>query len=154
METSITESRRIVRFLLLSIPVQYFIERLRPSLVRGILFSGSPQVDLWLTVLACVYPLVIAAVCTLVNRYYVFHSTKKWYIAVLLMVLATFLWNILRSTLIADAGSWADLLWLAVSYLLQRFVIYRHTLDTNNWYGHFHPTDEASYEGVTPDEEA
>ncbi len=44
---------------------------------------------------------------------------------------------------------------LAVSYLLQRCVIYRHNLDTNAWYHRFHPAyEEASDEGGTPDEEA
>lgn len=152
METSNTEGKRIVKFLLLTILVQYFLERLRPSLTRAILFSGSPQVDLWLTVLAYAYPLMIVAVCTLVNRSFTFRSSKNWFIAVLLMMLATFLWNILRSTVIADAGSWADLLWLAISYLLQRCVIYRGTLDTNGWYDRSQSTHEANDERVTPDE--
>lgn len=39
--------------------------------------------------------------------------------------------------------------WFVVSYLLQRCVIYCHTIDTNGWYRRFHPTNE---EGVYPNE--
>lgn len=162
MGTFKTEGRRIVRYLLLTLAAQQLFERLSPSLTRAILFSGSPQTDLWMTLLVYCYPLVITAVCTLINRYFTFHASKKWYIAVLLMMLATVLWNILGNIIImirsssgeviSGAGYMEELLWLTVSYLLQRCVIYRHTLDTNNWYDHSRLTQEASDEGVTPDE--
>lgn len=157
---------RIAKFLVVSFvvgaPISYLYSRVPIELIA----SNSPfGAGLWLSLLNYVYLFLINVGQTLANRYFTFHATEKWYIAVPMMVGAQFLWSLLDSyssmmllnwlhgtpESIMAAAQIKSVLWVIVSYLLQRCVIYRHTLDTNGWYRRFHPTYDE--EGENPDEQ-
>ena len=160
------ECWRIVKFLLMTFAVNIPLSLLYAKLISVSL--ATVHTGMWLSLASCAYNLLSAAVAALVNRYFTFHATEKWYVAVPTMMAASFLWSCLSNitammipqmSLAAGVNVGAayleNVLWLAVSYLLQRCVIYRHNLDTNAWYHRFHLAyEEASDEGGTPDEEA
>ncbi len=156
---------RIAKFLVISFLVGMPIIYLSSYVSRTLVASGSPYAGLWLSLENYVYLLLTNVGATLANRYFTFCATEKWYIAVPMMVGAQFLWNLLGSysnmmllnwlhgtpESIMAAAQIKSVLWVIVSYLLQRCVIYCHTLDTNGWYRRFHPTYDE--EGENPDEQ-
>lgn len=157
---------RIAKFLVISfvvgVPFSYLYSCIPIALIAG----NSPfGAGLWLSLLNYTYIFLINVVMTLTNRYFTFRATEKWYIAVPMMVGAQFLWNLLGNGFLTMSMSWLrgtpeglfiaaqieSVLWVMISYLLQRCVIYCHTLDTNGWYRRFHPTYDE--EGENPDEQ-
>ena len=102
---------------------------------------------------------------TLLHRAFTFRATEKWYIAVPLMLVAAlgfrFLWSwglaLLEVTMglqvtakvLANLTSLQGILWTICAYLLQRYVIYCHSIDDNWWYRRLHPAaDESGTEDV------
>ena len=162
------ECWRFVKFLLMTFAVNIPLSLLYAKLISVIPVLATVHTGMWLYLPSCAYNLLSAALAALVNRYFTFRATEKWYVAVLTIMATPFLWSclsnitammIVQMSLAAGVNVGAayleNVLWLAVSYLLQRCVIYRHNLDTNAWYHRFHLAyDEASDEGGTPDEEA
>ena len=160
------ECWRIVKFLLVTFAVNIPLSLLYAKLTSVIL--ATLYTGMWLSLASYAYNLLSAAVAALVNRYFTFRATEKWYVAVPLVILAAFLFDWLEDyalillarfsntiEVMMKASDISSLLWVVLSYLLQRCVIYRHNLDTNAWYNRFHPAyEEASDEGGTPDEEA
>lgn len=156
---------RIAKFLVVSFVVSMPIIYLDPYVHRTLIASGGPNVGVWLSRLSYVYLLLTNVGETLLNRTFTFRATEKWYIAVPMMVGAELLWSLLGSyssmmllnwlhgtqESIMAAARIESVLWVIVSYLLQRCVIYCHTLDTNGWYRRFHPTYDE--EGENSDEQ-
>ncbi len=156
---------RIAKFLVISFVVSVPIAYLNGYVTSMLFVSGSPDTGLWLSLLSYVYLFLTNVGATLANRYFTVRATEKWFIAVPMMVGAQFLWNLLISFSSTLSLTWMNgtiesymmaaqiesVLWVIVSYLLQRCVIYCHTLDTNGWYRRFHSTYDE--EGENPDEQ-
>ena len=151
---------RIIKFILITGAVNLVFSLINAGITNTLVASRIRSVGQTLSVLSYAYTILTAIIATLLHRYFTFRATEKWYIAVPVMVIAAFGWNWLSAlprAASANLGMDAVLnmttilgaAWFAVSYLLQRCVIYAHTIDTNSWYRRFHPTNE---EGVYPNE--
>ena len=151
---------RIVKFILITGLVNLVFTIANNVITNGLVASRSISVGQMLSMLSYAHTILTAIIAALLNRYFTFRATEKWYIAVPVMVIAALGWNWLTalprmatSKLGMDAImsmiSLLGIAWYVVSYLLQRCVIYCHTIDTNGWYRRFHPTNE---EGVYPNE--
>lgn len=98
--------------------------------------------------------LLSTTLLTLLHRQFTFRATEKWFIALPIMLIADFGWQFLSSLALsimtaaesnsptqddfAALGNLRSGLWIVLSYLLQRCVIYCHTTDQNGWYRRFH----------------
>ena len=156
MKKFFDELWRIVKFILITGLVNLVFTIANNVITNGLVASRSISVGQMLSMLSYAYTILTAIIATLLNRYFTFRATEKWYIAVPVMVIAALGWNLLTSlprAASAQLGMNASLnmisilgaAWFVVSYLLQRCVIYSHTIDTNGWYRRFHPTND---EGV------
>lgn len=149
-----TETWRAVKFLLISSAVSLLMALVYRAAMHALLAANLSQPGLWLSVLSYAYTFFNVSISTLLNRYFTFRATEKWYIALPLMLAAAFGWNLLTGTALTLMASRADdtiisqistllsILWIAAAYLLQRCAIYCHTTDTNKWYTRFHMGDE------------
>lgn len=149
---------RVVKFLLITLAVNLPIMFIWNALHRILLTQGGFSVGLAASVYSYSQMLVNAILLTLLHRYFTFRATEKWYIAMPIMIIANFAWQSLSSTslilvslLLSAEPTAADfallvnarsVLWPILSYLLQRYVIYCHTTDTNIWYRRFHPAND------------
>ena len=144
---------RIFRFVLISLAVEAVFSPLNAMLVGTLMANPDVPTGLWLSVFSWGFTIISTPVATLVHRYFTFRATEKWYIAVPVMLAATIFWQLLESfpmALVARLGMKATLsmsylllvVWHILAYLLQRYVIYCHTTDTNGWYRRFHPTND------------
>lgn len=149
-----TETWRTVKFLLISGAVSLLTALVYRAAVNGLVASAGGQIGLVLSVLSYAYTFLNVSISTLLNRYFTFRATEKWYIALPLMLAAAFGWNLLTDaaltlmasrtsdTIISQISTLLSILWIAAAYLLQRCAIYCHTTDTNGWYARFHMGDE------------
>lgn len=144
---------RIIPFLIISLGAEAAYFLLTNTLNST--FLGNLNTPLYNNLLQGLYALLLA-VAALLNRRITFRSTFKWYIAVPVVVLVGMLLEFLRGlavnllltvvySMAANSGMTPSdgiilaviygslgmqiLLWLVLSYLLQRFVLYRDTLD-------------------------
>lgn len=144
---------RIITFLIISLGAEAAYFLLTNTLNST--FLGNLNTPLYNNLLQGLYALLLA-VAALFNRRITFRSTFKWYIAVPVVVLVGMLLEFLRGlavnllltvvySMAANNGMAPPdgiilaviygslgvqiLLWLVLSYLLQRFVLYRDTLD-------------------------
>lgn len=143
-----TETWRAVKYLLICTVVSLLLTQLNLAATNAVLAAEGIQIGLALSVLSYAYTILNTGICTLLNRYFTFRATEKWYIALPLMLLVNFGWNWLGGavttlmglsssmtpTLALQRSMWMGLLWMVASYLLQRCAIYSHTTDTNAWY--------------------
>lgn len=143
-----TETWRAVKYLLICTAVSLLLAQLNRAAINAVLAAEGIQIGLVLSVLSYAYTFLNTGICTLLNRYFTFRATEKWYIALPLMLLVNFGWNWLGGAvitltglsismtpdLVAQQSMWRGILWVVASYLLQRCVIYVHTTDTNGWY--------------------
>lgn len=147
-----TEIWRIIKFLLITLAVNLAFS-IVDNFMNGLVVSRSASIGQTLSLLSYAYTILTAGIAALLNRYFTFRATEKWYIAVLVMVIAALIWNWLAAlpraasaNLGVDAAlnmiSILGAAWFVVSYLLQRYVLYRHTADQNGWYRRFHPTND------------
>ena len=144
---------RIAKFVLITGAVNLAFSVANNVIVNGLAASRSGSIGQTLSLLSYAYTILTAIIAALLNRYFTFRATEKWYIAVPVMVIAALGWDVL-STLPRAASvqlganvamnmiSILGAAWFVVSYLLQRCVIYAHTTDTNGWYARFHPTND------------
>ena len=153
-----TELWRIVKFLLITCAVNLVFTIVNNAITNVLVANRSGSIGEMLSLVSYAHTILTAIIAALLNRYFTFRATEKWYIAVPIMVIAALGWNWLTalprmatSKLGMDAiMSMITLLgmaWYVVSYLLQRCVIYCHTTDTNSWYRRFHTdtNDEGAY---------
>lgn len=144
---------RIVKFLLITAAVNLVFSLVNMGVTNALVASRSASAGTWLSVLSYAHTILTAIIAALLNRYFTFRATEKWYIAVPVMVIAALGWNWLAALpraasakLGMDAAlnmiSLLGMAWYVVSYLLQRCVIYCHTTDQNGWYRRFHPTND------------
>lgn len=152
-----TELWRIVKFLLITAAVNLLLMFLMLGIYRALLNSGVSA-----GVAAAVHSygqlLLSTTLLTLLHRQFTFRATEKWFIALPIMLIAAFGWQFLSSLALSimtaaesisptqdDFAALVNLrsgLWIVLSYLLQRCVIYCHTTDTNGWYRRLHPTND------------
>ena len=144
---------RIVKFLLITFAVNLVFSLLNAGATQFLLANRSDSTGMWLSAISWGFTLGTTLVATLLHRYFTFRATEPWYIAVPIMLLAAVVWQLLRTlpqaaaaqlgmTAALNMSTLLGMVWFAVSYLLQRCVIYCHTTDTNGWYARFHPTND------------
>ena len=147
---------RIAKFLLITAIVNLPLTILYGAITNTLVANHSASTGVLLSVQYYAHLLISTLLLTLVHRYFTFRATEPWYIALPVMVIAVIGWHLLKTYPMAIAArqsqeavaSMSNLLaviWLPLQYLLQRCVIYCHTIDTNGWYTRMHPTNE---EGV------
>lgn len=160
-----TELWRIAKFLLITMTINLVFSLINMAITNGPFASRSVSTGQMLALLSYAHTFLNTLVLVLVHRYFTFRATEKWYIAAPVMIVLAFLWNWagnlygiyfdpVSSGMMTAASYTAftivkGLLWFAVSYALQRYVIYAHTTDQNGWYRRFHPTND---KGVYPNE--
>lgn len=148
-----TEIWRIVKFLLITGAVNLVFTFVNAGVTNALLANHTSSTGTWLSFMSYAFTFLTTLFAALLNRYFTFRATEKWYIAVPLMIIAAFAWQLLRTfpmNAAANAGAQLvitmtyllGILWIILSYLLQRCVIYSHTTDQNGWYRRFHPTNE------------
>ncbi len=148
-----TELWRIIKFILITGAVNVVFSLLNSSFIRSGFASSLPSYGTVLSISGWVFTLLTTAITTLLNRYFTFRATEKWYIAVPFMLVAAIAWQLLRTLPMAAAAkagqdvllttaNWLSGIWFILQYLLQRCVIYCHTTDQNGWYRRFHPTND------------
>ena len=155
-----TEVWCVGKFILITGAVNLAVSFVTMAVTNALLANSSAYTGKLLSLSSYAYTILTAIITTLLNRYFTFRTTEKWYIAVPVMTIAALGWNWLSALPRAASAqlginaavnmiSILGVAWFVVSYLLQRCVIYCHTIDTNGWYRRFHPTNE---EGVYPNE--
>lgn len=144
---------RAVKYLLITGAVSVAFAQLYRVLITQVLAADTVHVGLGLSVLSYVSLFFSTSITTLLNRYFTFRATEKWYIALPLMLVAAFGWNWLTSlammlaartvsaNIVSQASTLLSVLWIVTAYLLQCCAIYCHTADANRWYARLHPTD-------------
>lgn len=148
-----TETWRAVKYLLITGAVNIVFALVSGAATTQILAADTAQAGQRLSVLSYACTVFAVSIATLLNRYFTFRATEKWYIALPVMLLAKLAWNLLTGMMViqsAHSGTEAvsmtsnllGLLWLAAAYPLQRCVIYCHTTDTNGWYARFRLGDD------------
>lgn len=148
-----TEAWRIVKFLLITFAVNLVFSLGNVALTNTLVANPSLSTGRTLSLLSWVFNLGTVLVATLIHRYFTFRATEPWYIAVPFMLVAAILWQLLKASPMEAAAktgvqsviTMTYLLagvWLVLQYLLQRCVIYCHTIDQNGWYRRFHSTNE------------
>ena len=148
-----TEAWRVGKFILITGAVNLTFALLYSAATNALAASGISAAGEMLTALSYAYTILTTMIATLLNRYFTFRATEKWYIAVAVMAIAAMGWNWLAALPLAASAnlgmnaalsmsSILGMLWFVVSYLLQRCVIYCHTVDTNGWFRRFHPTND------------
>ena len=152
---------RVIKFILITLAVNLPLMLINGAVVNVLAGSRMPGVGTWLTVVSYIHLFLSTGILTLLHRYFTFRATEKWFIALPIMLVAAFGWQFFSSLALSlltvyDAALAQDdfaafvnlrnLLWPVLSYLLQRYVIYCHTTDTNRWYQKHHLTNEE--EGV------
>ena len=149
---------RIVKFILITLAVQLPFTIINGHLVNALAASGQPGIGEALATLTYGNALLSTALLTLLNRYFTFRATEKWFIALPIMLIAAVVWQFAQSLMLASISKLGvnaitalaallPFIWPALSYLLQRYVIYCHTTDQNGWYRRFHTdTKEHPYE--------
>jgi len=144
---------RIVKFLLITCAVNLVFTIVNNAITNVLVANRSGSIGEMLSLVSYAHTILTAIIAALLNRYFTFRATEKWYIAVPIMVIAALGWNWLSALpraasvkLGMDAAlnmiSLLGMAWYVVSYLLQRCVIYCHTTDQNGWYRRFHPTND------------
>lgn len=141
---------RIVKFLLINIAVDLLLGLASIHILNAIMSTLNSSTGMRLTIHNYAHLFLGTTILTLVHRQFTFRATKKWYIALPIMMIFMLAWQWLShfplvfaarngqevmitvSNLLGVAG-------LVLQYLLQRCVIYCHTTDTNGWYRRFHP---------------
>lgn len=151
---------RIVKFLLITAIVNLPLTILYGTITNALVANHSASTGVLLSVQYYAHLLFSTLLLTLVHRYFTFRATEPWYIAVPIMLVAVIGWQLLKAyplviasrqsqEAVTSMSNLLSIIWLLLQYLLQRCVIYCHTVDTNGWYRRFHPTNE---EGVYPNE--
>lgn len=146
------ETWRAVKYLLITGAVNIVFALASGVATTQILSADTAQAGQWLSALSYACTVCSVSIATLLNRYFTFRATEKWYIALPIMLLAKLAWNLLTGMmLIQAAGSGTEvvsmtsdllgLMWLVAAYPLQRCVIYCHTTDTNGWCVRFRMAD-------------
>lgn len=144
---------RISKFILITAAVSLPLNIAYGAIVNALAAAGQPDMGSWLVVLNYANSLLSTALLTLLHRYFTFRATEKWYIALPFMLVAVITWQLLEIYPMAIAAKQSHdavvlmsnlltVIWTVLQYLLQRYVIYCHTTDTNGWYHRFHPTNE------------
>ena len=149
---------RIVKFILITLAVQLPFTIINGHLVNALVAGGQSGIGDALAALTYGNALLSTALLTLLNRYFTFRATEKWFIALPIMLIAAVVWQFAQSLMLASISKLGvnaitalaallPFIWPALSYLLQRYVIYCHTTDQNGWYRRFHTdTKENPYE--------
>ncbi len=144
---------RVVKFLLITFAVNLPLTLINSALVHSLVTSGQPGIGTWLSALTYGQIFLSTTALTLLHRYFTFRATEKWFIALPIMLIAAIAWQFVQAYVLsvtAKQGVEAltaltavmPVFWLSLQYLLQRCVIYCHTIDQNGWYARFHPTNE------------
>ena len=148
-----TELFRIVKFILITGTVNVVFALVNTTFFRSAAASNIASSGVLASASSWGFTIVTTLITTLLNRYFTFRATEKWYIALPVMLAAAIAWQILRSYPLAvtaqismqaslNMSTLLGFVWMALQYLLQRCVIYCHTTDTNGWYARFHPTND------------
>lgn len=148
-----TELWRIVKFLLITAIVNLPLTILYGAITNALVANHSASTGVLLSVQYYAHLLISTLLLTLVHRYFTFRATEPWYIAVPIMLVAVIVWQLLKTYPMAITARQSQeavtfmsnllvVIWLPLQYLLQRCVIYCHTIDTNGWYARFHPTND------------
>ena len=152
---------RIVKFLLITALINLPLTLLYGVVTNALVANHSASTGVLLSVQFYAHLLISTLLMALAHRYFTFRATEEWYIAVPFMLVAAIIWQLLKAyPLEAAAKTGAQSVitmtyllsfaWMAVSYLLQRCVIYCHTTDQNGWYRRFH--SDTNEEGAYPHE--
>ena len=160
MQKFCDELWRIVKFILITGLVNVIFSLANSYFIRSAAASNAAFLGVWVSASSWIFLLLTTAIATLLNRYFTFRATEKWYIALPVMLIAAVGWQVLQAYPMSIAARHGaeiamsmsyllSMIWPILSYLLQRCVIYCHTVDTTGWYRRFHPTNE---EGVYPNE--
>ena len=140
---------RIAKFILITLSVQLPFTIINGYLVNILVAGGQSGIGDGLAALTYGNALLSTALLTLLNRYFTFRATEKWFIALPIMLLAAVVWQFAQALMLTFASKQGvnavttlaallPFIWPALSYLLQRYVIYCHTTDQNGWYHRFH----------------
>ena len=156
-----TELWRIAKFLLITFAVNLVFTLANGAVTNALLGNTTSSTGQALSLLSWGNTILSALILALLHRYFTFRATEEWYIAVPFMLVAAIIWQLLKAyPLEAAAKTGAQRVitmtyllsfaWLALSYLLQRCVLYCHTTDQNGWYRRFH--SDTNEEGAYPHE--
>ena len=148
---------RIVKFLFINMAVGAILLLANGPILNAIMSTLNGSTGMWLTIHSYAHILLSATILTLVHRYFTFRATEPWYIALPIMLVFTLVWQWLGHlpmTFAARNGmetltamnNLLGFVAMILQYLLQRYVIYCHTTDTNGWYRRLHP--DTNDEGV------
>ena len=149
---------RIAKFILITLVVQLPFTIVNGYLVNALAASGQPGIGDRLAALTYANLLLSTMLLTLLHRYFTFRAAEKWFIALPIMLLAAVVWQFAQALMLTYASkqgvnavttlsAMLPFIWPALSYLLQRYVLYCHTTDQNGWYHRFHTdTKEHPYE--------
>lgn len=147
-----TKSRRIVRYFAMTAAVAFVSDFQNTMTMTWLARRGMEAVSAYARIVSPVLFLLASAITAALNRRYVFRSTLAWGVAIPVMVLLEYLFSALINRLwlpIVEAAMYAPsvliggalvspvhafslarfVLWAALAYLFQRFVLYRETLD-------------------------
>ncbi len=139
------EAVRFLLFLLVNLALGLVFTVAQPRLITMLMVGELPMAvsigeGMYILSLAANYlPPVIAV---LVNRRVTFRSRAPWWVAVIIMLALRALWQLAFTFLMTrmmadfDADLYSEmamvmnLIWLAGTYLFQRFLLFRNTIDT------------------------
>lgn len=124
------ETWRAVKYLLITGAVNIVFALASGVATTQILSADTAQAGQWLSALSYACTVCSVSIATLLNRYFTFRATEKWFIALPIMLLAKLAWNLLTGMmLIQAAGSGTEvvsmtsdllgLMWLVAAYPLQ-----------------------------------
>lgn len=150
-----TELWRIVKFLLITISTTLLFAVMYLSFNNAVL---QPESSCYEFLDGTLYALSGLCVLTqtLLHRWLVFRTKGPWWAVAILVLLALF-WTyfpfsndsidpdcarVYTPAYLSELACWMVTLWLLVTYLSQRYLLYCHTTDTNGWYRRFHPTND------------
>jgi len=160
-----TEILRVAKYVLITLIVNLLLNLIWHPIYQWMLEDGPAAMTMGAASAVFSYGHLISStiILTLLHRAFTFRATEKWYIAVPLMIVAAlgfrFLWAWglvllevamgmqMTARVFANLTSLQGVLWTICAYLLQRCVIYCHSVDDNWWYRRFLPaTDEPETE--------
>ncbi len=153
-----TETWRIVRYILISLALNVGFALIRQPLVNNVILS-SDQPGWLLTYFSYGQILLNTLIACLIHRYFTFRSSKKWFVALLMMLGFALAMQFLSSfamrmasrfgmEAMITASNMLSLAELILAYLFQRYVLYRDSIDTGAWYVRFHSDNNT--EGAYP----
>ncbi len=147
-----TEGWRIAKYILISLATRVVLILIQQPLVNSIILS-SDYPGRMLTILSYGQILLSTLIACLIHRYFTFRSSEKLFVALPSMLAFAFVMQFLTSIVMhitARFGMEATLtasnvlgpVEAVLTYLFQRYVLYRRSIDQGGWYIRLHPTND------------